>query len=261
MTEQEWNSCADPGPMLEFLKGKASDRKLRLFAVACCRKIWHLLADERSRTAVDVAGRAADRQATKKEFSDARRAAVRAYHDAGQISHSLWLATDRTYRVGDKVYRADDAFQPTDATKAAHAATNAAYAAQAATNTVTQVAATETARYVAIAASQSAFEDCPTLPAAREAALAPAHAEQSVIVLEIFGNPFRPVTLDPTWLTSTVKNLAEAIYEERAFDRLPILADALEDAGCNQQDILSHLRGGGEHCRGCWPLDLVLGKE
>jgi hypothetical protein len=66
------------------------------------------------------------------------------------------------------------------------------------------------------------------------------------------------IALDPSWLTSTVTNLAEAIYQERAFDRLPILADALEEAGCNQQDILGHLRGGGEHCRGCWPVDLLL---
>jgi hypothetical protein len=77
----------------------------------------------------------------------------------------------------------------------------------------------------------------------------------------IVGNPFRPVTGTPAWQTSTVKHLAEAIYDERAFDRLPILADALEDAGCNQADFLCHLRGGGEHCRGCWPLDLALGRE
>jgi hypothetical protein len=73
--------------------------------------------------------------------------------------------------------------------------------------------------------------------------------------------PFRPITLDPPWLTTTVKQLAEAIYQERAFDRLPILADALEDAGCNQQDIVGHLRSSGEHVRGCWALDVVLGRE
>jgi len=69
------------------------------------------------------------------------------------------------------------------------------------------------------------------------------------------------VTLDPAWLTGTVTSLAQAIYDERAFDRLPILADALEDAGCTNQDILAHCRQPGEHCRGCWALDLVLGRE
>jgi hypothetical protein len=78
----------------------------------------------------------------------------------------------------------------------------------------------------------------------------------------IFGPlPFRPITVDPSWLTSTVKLLAEAIYEERAFDRLPILADALEDAGYTNQDVLAHCRGSVGHCRGCWVVDLLLGKN
>jgi hypothetical protein len=78
---------------------------------------------------------------------------------------------------------------------------------------------------------------------------------------DIFGNPFRPVTLDPGWLTPTVKALAQAIYEERTFTHLPVLADALEESGCNSQDILSHFRGLGEHTRGCWAVDLLLGKS
>lgn len=72
------------------------------------------------------------------------------------------------------------------------------------------------------------------------------------------------MTADLSWLASnngTVVKLAQAIYDERAFDRLPILADALEDAGCTNQDILAHCRGGGEHSRGCWVVDLLLGKE
>ena len=78
----------------------------------------------------------------------------------------------------------------------------------------------------------------------------------------IFGPlPFRPVALNPAWLTPTVKQLAQGIYEEKAYDRMPIFADALEDAGCTNADILSHLRGGGEDCRGCWALDLILGKS
>jgi hypothetical protein len=85
---------------------------------------------------------------------------------------------------------------------------------------------------------------------------------------DIFSNPFRPITLDDSWLTPTVTNLAQAIYDARQlpsglFDnqRLGVLADALEDAGCNNADILGHLRGSGEHVRGCWVVDLVLGRK
>ena len=84
--------------------------------------------------------------------------------------------------------------------------------------------------------------------------------EQCHLFRDIFSNPFRPATLDPSWLTSTVVALARGIYEERAFDRMPILADALQDAGCDNEDVLNHCRGPGPHVRGCWVVDLVLGK-
>jgi hypothetical protein len=81
----------------------------------------------------------------------------------------------------------------------------------------------------------------------------------------IFGNPFRPAPpVDPAWPAwngGSVRKLAEGIYEERAFDRLPVLADALEDAGCSDPSLLGHLRGPGPHVRGCWVVDLLLGKE
>ena len=77
----------------------------------------------------------------------------------------------------------------------------------------------------------------------------------------LFGNPFHPVSLNPTWLTDTAVSLATGIYDDRAFDRLPILADALQEAGCDSDDLLNHFRGPGPHVRGCWALDLVLGKE
>jgi hypothetical protein len=92
-------------------------------------------------------------------------------------------------------------------------------------------------------------------------ALAPGRRAVGDIVRDVFGNPFRPHTADPTWLTSTVVQLAEGIYQDRAFDRLPILADALQDAGCDNDDILNHCRQPGEHVRGCWVVDLILGKS
>jgi hypothetical protein len=82
------------------------------------------------------------------------------------------------------------------------------------------------------------------------------------LVRDIFGNPFRPVALDPAWLTSTVVALAEGIYAERAFDRMPILADGLQDAGCDNPDVLNHCRdASATHVRGCWVIDLLTGRQ
>jgi hypothetical protein len=86
-------------------------------------------------------------------------------------------------------------------------------------------------------------------------------APQADLLREIFGNPFRPVTFDSAWRTETAVALASGIYADRAFDRLPILADALEEAGCDNADVLAHCRGPGPHVRGCWVVDLVLGKS
>jgi hypothetical protein len=87
---------------------------------------------------------------------------------------------------------------------------------------------------------------------------------QREILRDFFGNPFRPVAVEPSWLTwhdGTVLRLAQASYDEQAFDRLPVLADALEEAGCINADMLGHCRGSGPHVRGCWVVDLLLGKE
>ncbi len=80
------------------------------------------------------------------------------------------------------------------------------------------------------------------------------------LLRDIFGNPFRPVAFDAAWRTSTAVALAQGMYESRDFGAMPILADALQDAGCDSDDILTHCRGDGPHVRGCWVVDLVLGK-
>jgi hypothetical protein len=83
------------------------------------------------------------------------------------------------------------------------------------------------------------------------------------LLRDIFGNPFRPVAVDPSWLTwnhATVPAIARHIYDDRAFHDMPILADALQDAGCTNDDLLDHCRGPGPHVRGCWAVDLLLGK-
>jgi hypothetical protein len=87
-------------------------------------------------------------------------------------------------------------------------------------------------------------------------------AAQADLLREIIGNPFSPVPLVPDWLSANdrvVVALARAIYDERAFERMPILGDALEDAGCDDATILNHCRQLEEHVRGCWLLDLILG--
>jgi hypothetical protein len=85
--------------------------------------------------------------------------------------------------------------------------------------------------------------------------------QAAVLLRDVIGKPFRPVVVDPSWLTPTVTALAATIYEDRAFDRMPILADALEEAGCDNEEVVTHCRGPGPHVRGCWVLDLLTGRE
>jgi hypothetical protein len=87
------------------------------------------------------------------------------------------------------------------------------------------------------------------------------YQEQAKVMRDISGNPFRPITLNPSWLIPSVLTFANGIYFEKAFDRMPILAAALQDAGCDNDDILNHCRQPGEHVRGCWVIDLLLSKQ
>src|SRR5262245_32242247 len=172
MTEAEWQVCADPSRMLEFLRGKASDRKFRLFACACCRQVWHLLTDERSRKAVQVAERFADRQATEAEMDDALRHADRAQFELWSLEASEdapetyeappWLA-----RLWAKACAHPRPLEYID--------TN---------NFASNLIATTT---------------------------------KAALLRDIFGNPFRPVSLADTRLTPEAVSLARAAYEERSW--------------------------------------------
>jgi hypothetical protein len=84
---------------------------------------------------------------------------------------------------------------------------------------------------------------------------------QCELIRDIFGNPFRPVTFNANWRTDTAVALARGMYGSRDLGAVPILADALQDAGCDSEDVLDHCRGPGPHVRGCWVVDLVLGKQ
>jgi hypothetical protein len=82
------------------------------------------------------------------------------------------------------------------------------------------------------------------------------------LIHEVYGNPYRRVPFDPNWRTDTAVSLARDMYERREFSAMPILADALQDAGCNRADILDHCRAPCQaHARGCWVLDIILSKD
>ena len=220
MTEAEWLTATDPTAMLEFLKGKASDRKLRLFACACCRVVmWESFTHERSRRAVEVAERYAD---GLEDDATLERAHSMAYDALASYQHQhhyrRMVNRDGLTRIEWRLHLA----------------------------------------------AESAHLHRPFL-VGRLGALR--HDPDSTVVApalvrDVFGvSPATPLPLDPRWQTETVVALATGIYADRAFDRMPILADALEEAGCDHTDILNHCRGDGPHVRGCWVLDLVLGKE
>ena len=85
--------------------------------------------------------------------------------------------------------------------------------------------------------------------------------EQIALARDIFGNPFRPVAFDPAWRRADTTGIAARMYESREFSAMPILADALEESGCTNADVLLHCREPGVHVRGCWVVDRVLGKS
>ncbi|QEG26965.1 hypothetical protein GobsT_17130 [Gemmata obscuriglobus] len=103
--------------------------------------------------------------------------------------------------------------------------------------------------------------ECAVECAADDSEAVAERVRQCVTLRDILGNPFRPVAFTPDWRTGTAVSLARGMYESRDFSAMPILADALQDAGCDSDDILSHCQGPGPHVRGCWVVDLVLGKE
>jgi hypothetical protein len=123
------------------------------------------------------------------------------------------------------------------------------------------------ARVAAQTAAAAACEPTPR-PAGRHLTWHAAHdaerAAQAELMREIFANPFRPALADPDWLRwndGAVVRLARSIYQERRFADLPVLADALEEAGCAEVGLLAHCRRRGGHARGCWVVDLLLGKS
>jgi len=229
MSETEWLAWAiDPELMLRHLPtiGAVSDRKLRLFAVACCRHAI-LVSQIRPLTEpfVDAAERFADGAMTLTELGTVQCRAVQPTEESrtkSTLHHACWNAAETQMDVG-----AADA-----------AAMNSAWGATQAGTMMPDDGGLSAARLVAEQAAQCA------------------------LLRDIFGNPFRPVAFDPAWRTETAVALARQMYDSREFSAMPILADALQDAGCDNPAILDHCRDANQpHVRGCWVCDLVLGKE
>jgi mannitol/fructose-specific phosphotransferase system IIA component (Ntr-type) len=220
MTRREWQTCGDPAAMLYHLGDRLSPRKRQLFACACVRRVWHLVAQPVCQWAVEVAERYADGLASEEE----REAADEA------------TASDTDESEGSPYSDAE-------------------------------LAATFAILAHLDFAGRDSIGQHPAVNAAHHAALAGGPAEasnQAVLLRDVAGDPFRRVKVAQGWRAwnrGLVVRMAEEVYQEQAFERLPILADALEEAGATEAELLDHLRGPGPHLRGCWALNLILGRS
>ena len=230
MTEQDWLASEDPAVMLAYLDRRhpetahvpiigLSDRKLRLFACACCRQVWHLLTDERSRKAVEFMEgwddslamlSAEEREAEEPEDSPRQRACVGA------------MRAQMDMRTNETAHAADAAWAVIGHREASAAATAVLY-------------------------QLSPLQAMPDNLAA-----------QSALLREVVGNPFAAMKRPPA--SADVLALADHIYQTRDLTAYPVLRDALLDAGCDEDRVLSHCLESG-HVRGCWLIDLLLGKN
>lgn len=236
MTEAEWlHADKPPGLLLGVLQGnfrrQITDRRLRLFICGCVRQLpEHLWQDDFS-SLVDYAESFADGSISLDD--------VNAFRGRGEPRHS----DDRSTRFKQCLQERLLAGRKLLWTMAAAQATDVvAFRGR--------FTLGRGGNLSSILRAQSQSQ--PMMEGRRFI---------SSIVRDIFGNPFRLVPVSPSWLTSTVVALATGMYQERAFDRMPILADALQDAGCDNEDILSHCRSEGPHVRGCWVVDLLTGRK
>jgi hypothetical protein len=236
MTEAKWKASTDIKAMLTFLRKKVSDRKLRLFMAACCRRVVHTFDDEEDADReehIDVAERYADGQADDEEREDALGDATDGRPDLLWDSCTNLALADFTQATPDEADGIDCA-----------------------------IGAAEEARVDAL---DGDYDNRDAIDATEQA------AQADLLRCVIGPLRFREVVVEATWLRrdrKRIPKLAQAAYDEREMptgtletDRLAVLADALEDAGCEDTDLLNHLRSPGPHVRGCWVLDLLLGKE
>jgi hypothetical protein len=249
MMEQDWMSCHDPDTMLEYLQGKASDRKLRLFAVVCCRHTWSLVEDDRKRMVANGRNRG--------EVEFARREAVLAWRAAEVAERYADGLTDLAELRA--LVAADDEMEGcyADGSESAWTAKASAYRARCCAKYLSRGKHGLAARLLNPLVGPW-FGVSSTLDHDRE------QSAQCHLLRDIFGNPFRSITLNPAWLTwhgGLLVSMARQVYDSRDFTDMPVLADALEEAGCDNADILNHCRQPGEHVRGCWVVDVLLNQS
>jgi hypothetical protein len=232
-----WPTSDEPSEMLDCLAGNITVRKLRLFDIACCRHIWRTIKDKDCRQAIQMAeqmveGEIAPDEARRlaEELEQTRRTTIRTEDlNEPQTNTRIWClsaARSLLQAVDIPLLLSDDGLL-------------------------------STRRFVETAFIHShvkSYDDPPTRKVVNE------RRAQANLLREILGQPSRPVAFDPRWRTPTVLIMAGTTYAERKFEDLPIMADALEEAGCSVAEILEHCRGNHPHVRGCWALDLILEK-
>jgi hypothetical protein len=233
MTETEWLACRTSRKLLDFLRGRLTERKLRLIGCGCCRERWEQFSLPECRTAVEVAERIADGVASTAEIKEGFRLA----DYARNMSTGTVAGIPRRYK-----------------TREARCASWAVY------ELVVEIDR-GVPNYLAYALQPCVEDALDYLSAIR---LNPSAERfcQARVIRDVVSNPFRSLNVQAFWRTPDVMLLAKGIYDDRAFDRMPILADALQDAGCDSDDVLSHCRDTSlKHVRGCWAVDLVLDKS
>jgi hypothetical protein len=237
-----WETCALPRDALSMFLQKLRDRKYRLFACACARRAEHLIDDERPRRALELAERYADGLVERKELLTAYRRAHRFVKQ--QLDAANWASG-----------------------LAANPSASAAYVSRdeaECDGSVTTGAWFEAVLALAGSAKRTALNAGASPEKAQERYQQTEAAEKAVqadLLRDIFGNPFRPLpTFDSSWRSPDVDALAHDIYAHKTFERLIALADLLQEVGCENCELLEHLRAPIPHVRGCWALDLVLGK-
>jgi hypothetical protein len=231
MNETTWHSCTDPTALLRFHESELPDRKLRLFACHCVRRLWPLLMREPVRQAIATAERFADGTAQRDELR------------AG------WLAVRKALSVAPLGTPWEDALMA--ALGATSEQLNVYYVGNAARSAA-----------LALDADWRKVHAKSSLPADRER-LRNGSPDERAVQCSLFRDlvPLTPVEVDPAWLAwagGQVVLLAQTIHDEQRWQDLPVLGDALEEAGCTDERILAHCRSDELHRRGCWLVDLVL---